>query len=182
MKAVVSKKMVNVINAIVFLIAGILFCISVSLGETYLWLVLGIGVLLIGLIIAVGDFLQQKSLITRTVIIGSLITAFGIYLLVHHELVATVMGLIPYVLIVAGACIFLDSFLLHFVRDKGNTKVFVLEFVVGIACIVFGILMLAVNGFKDDIGIVFGIFLILYSVYILFYTLLEDSKRKKGSK
>lgn len=181
MKKVISAKTVNLIYAITLLIAGVLFCVSTSLGEQWISVVIGVGVLLVGLIAVVGDFLKEKCLITRAVIVGSIIVALGIYLIVDRGLVSRILGLIPYILIVAGACVFADSFLLRFVRDRRNTFGFILELFIGIAFIVFGVLMLTVGTFRNALGIIFGILLILYAIYLLVETFAAPRQREKKS-
>ena len=110
-KSLISNKTMNLILAIVLFIAGILFCVSPAIGEQWVSLVIGIGILLVGGIIAVTDFLKNRILISRAVIIGSVLVAIGIYLMVDRSIISRVIGVIPYVLIVTGACIFADSFL-----------------------------------------------------------------------
>ena len=174
----ISTQTVDVVTALVLLIAGVLFCISSSLGEKWVNVILGVGVLLIGLIEVIGDFLKKKCLITRDVIVGSAIAALGVYLLVDGGVVSRIIGLLPYLLIAAGACVFADAFLLKFVRDKKNTVGFVLELVIGVALIVFGVLMLTVGAFKRALGLIFGIVLILYAFYLLID--LYSSKKAKS--
>ena len=180
MAKTLSTKTVNTINALIFLIAGILFCISTSLGEKWIGIVIGVGILLIGLITVLGDFLKEKTLLSRAVLVGSVLTALGIYLIVDRSLVARILGLIPYILIVAGACVFVDAFLLRFVRNNKNTVAFLAELFVGVALIVFGILMLTVAAFKQRLGLIFGIALILYACYLLIETYAQ--KRSSGKR
>lgn len=183
MSKAVSTKTINVINALIFLIAGILFCISTALGEKWIGIVIGVGVLLMGLITVVGDFLKEKSLLTRAVLVGGILTALGIYLIVDSGLVAKILGLIPYILIVLGACVFVDAFLLKYVRNDRNVLAFVVELFIGLALIVFGILMLTVASFKQHLGVIFGILLILYACYLLVATFSQRrSTERKSSK
>ena len=183
MAKVISSKTVNTIQALIFLIAGILFCISTSLGEKWIGIVIGIGVLLIGLIMLLGDFLKDKTLLSRAVLVGSVLTALGIYLIVDNSIVARILGLIPYILIVAGACVFVDAFLLRFVRNNKSTIAFLVELLIGVALIVFGVLMLTVASFKQHLGLIFGIALIVYAVYLLVETYgTRRSAEKKSSK
>ena len=183
MAKVISTKTVNTVNALIFLISGILFCVSTSLGEKWIGVVIGIGVLLIGLITVLGDFLKEKTLLSRAVLVGSVLTALGIYLIVDRSLVAKILGLIPYILIVAGACVFVDAFLLRFVRNNKGTLAFLVELLIGVALIVFGVLMLTVAAFKQRLGLIFGIALIVYAVYLLIETYsAKRSSEKKSSK
>ena len=181
MSKVISTKTVNVLTALIFLVAGVLFCISTSLGEKWIGIVVGVGVLLIGLVILLGDFLKEKTLLSRAVVVGSVLTALGIYLIVDGGLVAKILGLIPYILIVVGACVFVDAFLLRFVRNNKNTLAFLGELLIGVALIVFGVLMLTVASFKARLGIVFGILLILYACYLLVETFSKDGSSGKKS-
>lgn len=183
MSKAISTKTINVINALIFLIAGILFCISTALGEKWIGIVIGVGVLLMGLITLLGDFLKEKTLLSRAVLVGGVLTALGIYLIVDSGLVAKILGLIPYILIVLGTCVFVDAFLLKYVRKDRNALAFVVELLVGVALIVFGILMLTVASFKEHLGIIFGIVLILYACYLLVVTFSKKrSTEKKPAK
>ena len=181
MEKAVSTKTVNIINALIFLIAGILFCVSTSLGEKWIGLVIGIGVLLIGLITVIGDFTKEKCLISRAVIVGSVITALGIYLIVERGFVGRILGLVPYILIAAGVCVFIDAFLLRFVRGKRSVPPFVAELIVGLALIVFGILLLTVSSFKQRLGLVFGVALIVYACYLLIDVFAKKKYMEKKS-
>ena len=170
----VSKKSLSLMVAIVVLLAGILFCISPAIGEQWVGVVIGIGVLLVGVITAVKDFLTHKSLITRGVIIGSVIAALGIYLIVDKSIVSKVIGVIPFVLIVTGACVLADSILLKCVREKNNNKKFAIELTVGIVAMVLGILILTVAFFRSALAVVIGVLLIIYSLYYLIEMLKKD--------
>lgn len=164
---VVSKKTTSLMIAIVLLIAGILFCISPAIGESSAGLVIGIGVLLLGAIFVVKDFLVEKSLITRGVIAGAVVAALGVYFMVDGSIVSKIIGIIPYILIVMGACVIADSILLRVVRDKENTKKFVLELIIGILAVVLGVLILTVGFFRKALAVIIGILLIAGSVYYL---------------
>lgn len=170
----VSKRSLSLMVAIVVLLAGILFCISPAIGEQWVGVVIGIGVLLVGVITAVKDFLTHKSLITRGVIIGSVIAALGIYLIVDKSIVSKVIGVIPFVLIVTGACVLADSILLKCVREKNNNKKFAIELTVGIVAMVLGILILTVAFFRSALAVVIGVLLIIYSLYYLIEMLKKD--------
>jgi len=178
----VSKKTMSLMIAIVLLLAGILFCISPAIGESSVGIVLGIGVLLVGVILAVKDFLVNKSLLTRGVIIGSVVAALGIYFMANGGIVSSIIGVIPYIFIVTGACIVADAILLKTVRDKTNDKKFAIELSVGIVAIVLGILILTVPFFRKALAVVIGVCLIGFSVYFLIGMFKKEKGEKKPAK
>ena len=163
----ISKRTTSLMVAIVLLIAGILFCISPAIGEASAGIVIGIGVTLIGIIWAVKDFLVSKELISRGVIIGSLIVALGVYFMADGSIVSIIIGVIPYVLIVTGGCVVADAILLKTVRDKNNDKKFAIELTIGLVAIVLGSLILALGFFRKALAVIIGALLIAGSVYYL---------------
>ena len=178
-KSLISNKTMNLILAIVLFIAGILFCVSPAIGEQWVSLVIGIGILLVGGIIAVTDFLKNRILVSRAVIIGSVLVAIGIYLMVDRSIISRVIGVIPYVLIVTGACILADSFLVKFVREKDNVKLFVTELCIGAVAIILGGLILGIHAFRQMVAVVIGIALAGYSGYYLYNTFKKEKIVKK---
>ena len=178
-KSLISNKTMNLILAIVLFIAGILFCVSPAIGEQWVSLVIGIGILLVGGIIAVTDFLKNRILVSRAVIIGSVLVAIGIYLMVDRSIISRVIGVIPYVLIVTGACILADSFLVKFVREKNNVNKFVIELCIGAVSIILGGLILGIHAFRQMVAVVIGIALAGYSGYYLYNTFKKEKIVKK---
>ena len=174
----VSKKTTSLMVAIVLLIAGILFCISPAIGEESAGIVIGIGVLLLGVIFGVKDFLSSKSLISRGVLVGAVIAALGVYFMADGGIVSKIIGIIPYVLIVAGACVFADAILLKTVRDKTNDKRFAIELSIGLAAIVLGSLILSLAFFRKALAVIIGILLIAGSVYYLIGVFKKDRAQK----
>lgn len=180
-KSLISNKTMNLILAIVLFIAGILFCVSPAIGEQWVSLVIGIGILLVGGIIAVTDFLKNRILVSRAVIIGSVLVAIGIYLMVDRSIISKIIGVIPYVLIVTGACILADSFLVKFVREKDNVNKFVIELCIGAVAIILGGLILGITAFRQMVAVVIGIALAGYSGYYLYNTFKKEKIVKKDS-
>ncbi len=183
MKSLISNKTMNLILAIVLFIAGILFCVSPAIGEQWVSLVIGIGVLLVGAITAVTDFLQNRNLLSRAVIIGSILVAIGIYLMVERSIISKVIGVIPYILIVTGACVLADSFLLKFVRKENDDKKFAIQLSIGAVAIILGGLILGILAFRQMVAVVIGVALAGYSGYYLYNTFKkEKSEKKDGAK
>lgn len=177
-KSIISNKTMNLILAIVLFIAGVLFCVSPALGEQWVSLVIGIGILLVGVMTAVTDFLQNKTLISRNVIIGSVIVAVGVYFMADRTIVSKIIGVIPYIFIITGACILADSFLVKFVREKNNDKKFAIELSVGAVAIILGGLILGISAFRSMLAVVIGIALAAYSGYYLY----NAFKKEKAAK
>lgn len=173
-KSIISNKTMNLILAIVLFIAGVLFCVSPALGEQWVSLVIGIGILLVGAMTAVTDFLVNKNLTSRNVIIGSMIVAVGIYFMADRSIVSKIIGVIPYIFIVTGACILADSFLVKFVREKNNDKKFAIELSVGAVAIILGGLILGIPAFRRMLAVVIGIALAAYSGYYLYNALKKE--------
>lgn len=166
-ETIVSKRTMSLMIASVLLLAGVLFCISPAIGESSAGIVIGIGVILLGLILGVKDFLTEKSLISRGVIVGSMVVALGVYCTADGSIVSKVIGVIPYILIVTGACITADAVLLKTVRKTDDNKKFGIELSIGIGCIVLGSLILALSFFRKALAVIIGIILIIGSVYYL---------------
>lgn len=173
-KSIISNKTMNLILAIVLFIAGVLFCVSPALGEQWVSLVIGIGILLVGAMTAVTDFLVNKNLTSRNVIIGSMIVAVGIYFMADRSIVSKIIGVIPYIFIVTGACILADSFLVKFVREKNNDKKFAIELSIGAVAIILGGLILGIPAFRRMLAVVIGIALAAYSGYYLYNALKKE--------
>lgn len=177
-KSIISNKTMNLILAIVLFIAGVLFCVSPALGEQWVSLVIGIGILLVGAMTAVTDFLVNKNLTSRNVIIGSMIVAVGIYFMADRSIVSKIIGVIPYIFIVTGACILADSFLVKFVREKNNDKKFAIELSVGAVAIILGGLILGISAFRSMLAVVIGIALAAYSGYYLYNAFKKEKTAK----
>lgn len=175
----VSKKAMSLMVAVVLLIAGVLFCISPAIGEQAAGIVIGIGVLLLGVIFGVKDFLLQKSLISRGVLVASAIAALGVYFMADGSIVSKIIGVIPYVLIVTGACVVADAILIK-VRDKADNKKFAIELSVGLVAVVLGSLILSLSFFRQALAVIIGILLIAGSVYYLVDTVQKNKTSKSG--
>jgi len=176
----VSERTMSLMIACVLLLAGILFCISPAIGEASAGIVIGIGVILVGVILGVKDFLSERSLVSRGAIIGSMIIALGVYCAADGTIVSKVIGVIPFILIITGACIIGDAILLKTVREPENNKTFAIELSIGLAGIVLGSLILSLSFFRKALAVIIGILLIIGSVYYLLqmFKLLPAKKAK----
>lgn len=182
MAKTISSKTITLINAITLLIAGVLFLFLNMLGSKWLNVILGISVILLGLITLVSEFLREKTLVSKSVAIGSAITALGI-LIITRSIASTILDLIPFVFIVIGACVFMDAFLLKYWRKSRNVLLFIIELLLGAFLITLGILFLTVGTFRGYMSITFGVVLIAYAIYLLagaLSTPRENGKKKKS--
>ena len=178
MAKTISSKTVAFINAITLLIAGVLFLFMDHLGFKWLNIILGISVILLGLITVISEFIREKTLVSKNVAIGSAIVALGIYI-ITKQIATMILGLIPIIFIVIGACIFMDSFLLRYWRNNRSLILFLVEFLLGAFLITLGVLFLTVASFTHYMGMAFGVVLIAYAIYLLMGALAAPREKKK---
>ena len=153
----------EIVNAVILLALGVLFCFKIA--ATAIGIMIGVAMTALGLLNLILMARNGKSFASLAGIANSALIAVGIVFIAKHFL-SVFLGLIPYILIVVGFVIMIDAFLARFVR-KAGVLLFVIELVVAVACIALGFCLLFVDGFAGAASIVFGVFLILLSIYLL---------------
>ena len=159
----------TLIKACLLLAIGVLFCISPSTGESLLSRIVGIGFIVMGVVYCLLSLKKDKSLLTAAALGGVLAVALGVYIVVVNA-VGMIVEFVPYLLITYGVLMVIDSFLGKYWRKSSSTLTFVVKLLLGIAGVALGICLLTVDSFRRFSSFVFGVTLVVISVFIISYT------------
>ena len=154
------------LEACALLAIGVLFCLSTVWGAKTLSVILGVGLIVEGVIFCVLAFCKEESLLVPTALGGALSISFGVYIIIRNA-VAVLFSLIPLVLIPFGALFLADAFLGKFQRKTDGTFLFIVKLVIGVVGIALGLCLLFVKGFASYAGLVLGVVLIVFSLYVI---------------
>lgn len=165
-KQLKNDEIARIVYIVVMIVFGVLFCCSMSLVTSTLSIVIGIALIIASLAMLITSYLETRSITTMSGFMSAAILAFGILFIVNN-LAGIIFSYIPYILIVWGFYMFVDAFLLRFVRHNNSILIFVIELVLGAVAITLGFCLLYVDGFYEYAGLIFGIILILAGVYQL---------------
>ena len=168
---------VKTVKMCILLIIGILFCLSILLGERNLSIILGVGFICAGVALVTVSLLKEKELLSSNALIGFIVIALGI-ISITEPIVHVILMIVPYIYIVFGCAVFADAFLAKFVR-KGKTYEFVLKLIFGIVAITLGILLITVADISTYTGLFFGLTLVVIAIYSITTIVLEANKSKK---
>ena len=161
-------------RAIISLVMGVMFCLSLISSTKTLSIIFGIVFIISGTVMIISTMIKKLSLLAPSGLFGCAFIAFGVFA-IFDDLVNVVLSLIPWILIALGVVAILDSFLLMFVRkEKNKTGLFIAELLVGIALLVAGICLKFITNFTKFAGLIFGVSLIVYSIYT--FVLLSKEK------
>ena len=179
-KKLSNEQIMNIVNAVLLIVLGILFCISLAVAEYTISIILGVGLLVVGIIFIVLSISNSKSLLTASGFIGAVLLGLGIMFIVTN-VIGYLFSAIPYLLTTIGAIIFADAFIGYFVRKDKNALALALKLLIGAALIAIGICMLTVEDFAGYVGLIFGIALIIIGLYMLI-AVFVGKKMSKSSK
>ncbi len=175
----ISKETKTLIVSAILLVVGILFCASRSMGITALSYIIGTALILAGVIIVINLALEKGRLLNGTGMLGGALIAFGI-LFAGNDLAWIIFNYVPWLLIVIGAIIIIDS-IIKKVNESNNTM-FITELVIGIIVLALGICLRFVHGFADFSSIMLGIVLIIYAVYMFIMLMTKGNKNTSSEK
>ena len=168
-----TSKVSNIIWACAMLVVGILFCFSLSYGVKGLSYIIGIAIVATGIGIAASNIANKKSTLTVMSFFSSFLVAFGI-VFISKQLAGIIIDVIPWMLIIIGIMIFVDGFLLQYVRKMNVPVKFIIEIALGALIFVFGLVVKYAKGWDEYSALVLGIALIVYSVYLLLYEITSN--------
>ena len=164
-KTLSDNNVKQIVIACVLLVLGILFCVSVAALDV-INTIIGIGFIAVGAALLIMELVKTKGIATSSGLIGGILIAFGIAIILLNWLGALATLLILAMMVV-GAIFLVDSVLLIAVRDKKNTKGFLIEFAIGAVTFTLGMCLWFIPEFRQFANLVFGIILILYAVYLI---------------
>ena len=173
-----ENKYGKLIIAVICIVVGILFCCSlVAEAVQVLSYIIGAVLIVIGLVAIISIAIKKQSLLSVTGLLGAIFLGLGIATMVLNA-VGFVLACIPFLLISLGALAITDAFLLKFQRKEKNILAFVIELVIGVIFLVFGILLLTVDVFDGYAGLIFGLALIVYGLFTLIVECIKLGKKK----
>ena len=163
----IKRSISNNIDMLAFAIAllalGIMFC---CFGVCALSYILGGFVIFIGVIFVVNSVMRTQVLLTLNGLVGVIIGALGA-LIIANNLAGLLLSFIPWILISVGALITADSFLRFFLKRDVSTATFGMEIIVGLLVSTAGLCVLFIDNWADFASVVFGIALIVYSIFLI---------------
>ncbi len=170
-KKLSSQNLGTIIFACVILILGLMFC---CFGAQVLSYIIGGCIILFGVLFVVNSIVRTRALLTTNGLIGVILGAFGSMVIVRN-LAGILLDFIPWIMISVGVLIIADSFLRFFLRKDVSLAVFIVELVVGSLVTAAGFCVKFIDDFANFASVVFGIVLIIYSLFIIFTTLIKKN-------
>ena len=172
-KRFTSKEIKTLIISTILLVVGILFCLSLAMGNKALSYVLGTALIVVGVISLINSYNSKKPLLTLDAISGCAIAAFGM-LYAGNELSWLIFNYVPFLLMTVGVAIIVDAFLKKF-KEYENGK-FVAELILGILSLALGLCMKFIGALNEYISLILGIVLICYAIFA-FLTIFVNKKK-----
>ena len=176
-KQLKNDEIARIVYIAVMLVFGILFCCSTALVTSTLSWVIGIALIVASVAMLITSYMDTKSITTMSGFMSAVVLAFGILFIVSN-LAGIIFQYIPYILIVWGFYMLIDSFLFRFARHNNSVLIFAIELALGAIAITLGFCLLYVDGFYEWAGLIFGIILILAAVYQLLQLFGKKSSKK----
>lgn len=167
MKGLYSEEIKNLVIAVLLMIVGILFCCSLSIGIDGLSVIIGLILMIVGILMIINVLVNNGKIFSISGMLGSLILSLGI-LFLASKLAGIIFAYIPWFLIVLGGVAIADSLIGKFIRKNIKTFEFVVKLVVGVLAIALGLCLKFIDGFMEYASILLGIFMIMYSAYMLY--------------
>lgn len=167
MKGLYSDEMKNFVIAVLLMLVGILFCCSLSIGIEGLSIIIGLILMIIGIFIIINVLVSNDKIFSMSGMIGVVILSLGI-LFLASRLAGIIFAYIPWFLIVFGGVVIADALIAKFVRNNNNIIEFVIKLIIGILSIALGLCLKFIDGFMEYASILLGIFMIIYSAYMLY--------------
>ena len=169
-----KNTIIKLVQATFLIVLGILFCFQQSISGV-ISLIIGIGLIVYGLLFVLNRFSISKSLLTPLSLAGYAIIGLGIYTIVA-DLVSTLLGYFPYLMIVIGSAAIIDAFVGYFAIKNKNVSLMVVKLVLGAILLTFAILILTGVITSQFMAIVSGICLALVGVYSIVTLFIKKSK------
>ena len=169
-----KNTIIKLVQATFLIVLGILFCFQQSISGV-ISLIIGIGLIVYGLLFVLNGFSITKSLLTPLSLAGYAIIGLGIYTIVA-DLVSTLLGYFPYLMIVIGSAAIIDAFVGYFAIKNKNVSLMVVKLVLGAILLTFAILILTNVITEQFMAIVSGICLALVGVYSIVTLFIKKSK------
>ena len=92
---------VKTVKMCMLLIIGILFCLSVFIGQKNLSIILGIGFICTGVALIAVSLIKEKELLSSNALVGYASIALGI-ILITEPIINVILIAVPYIIIVLG--------------------------------------------------------------------------------
>ena len=165
----ISNNLSTLIFALAVLALGILFCCFGVFAISY---ILGGFVIFVAVLFAVNSIARTRALLTLNGLVGAILATIGA-MIIAKNLAGLLLSFIPFILISVGALIIADAFLRFFWRRDVSGAVFGVEIAVGVFVCVAGLCVLFIDDWANFASVVFGIALIVYSIFLTVTTLLK---------
>jgi hypothetical protein len=117
-----------------------------------------------------------KSLLTLDGILGAVSIAFGIMFVVK-QLAFVLLAFVPYLMIAIGVIMIIEAFLSKFARYN-SLALFIIALIVGTAFTALGFCLMFIPSWAKAAALIFGVILIVVSLYALITTLLAKKNAR----
>ena len=165
-KRLSSDKLNMLLFAGAVLLLGIMFC---CFGAWALSYILGGFVIFIGVLFVINSIARMKVLFTINGLVGALLGTLGAMIIVNN-LAGLLLSFIPWIMVSVGALITADAFLRYFLRRDIQATMFATEIAVGVLVVLAGLGVMLIDNWANFAAVVFGIALIIYSIYLFITT------------
>lgn len=160
-----TEEVKSIVVSSLLLVLGVIFCCSLAIGIKALSFIVGICLIVGGIINISFTIYNKKSVCDIQNIAGTLILAFGILIMELH-LVGILFYYIPWLMIIIGVVLIL-YIITSLVNEGESFRSFLAELIIGVFLFALGLCLKFIEGFIEYAGIMFGIVLILLSIYMI---------------
>ena len=136
------------------------------MGINGLSVVIGLILLIAGIVFVGNSIIKNKKLFSNNGIIGITLITLSL-LFIIDKLAGFIFIFIPWFLIILGATFIIDALFGKFLLDNDNLIEFIVKICIGVASITLGICLRLIDGFAEYAGIMLGILMIVYSLYLI---------------
>lgn len=167
-----NTKTQNLMKAIIFMVIGILLCLSVIGVNSFLNWMIAISLIVGGVSLVALSLSAVRTIMTDTGLLGGAVLGLGVYCI---PVIGgfDFLGIISMIMMVIGALLVVDAVIGFALRRMllGNTLILIS----GAAAFSIGICLWLIPDFRKFAGLMLGIFFIAYAIMLL----IEATTRKE---
>ena len=165
----------TIVTACITLIIGVLFCCSLTFADGLSWLIGG-SLCFTGILCVINSIIQVKSLLTVDGVVGTVATAFGVMFIIK-QLAQVLLDFVPYLMIAIGVIMIVEAFLSKFARYN-SLALFIIALIVGTSFTALGFCLMFIEAWARVAALIFGVILIVVSLYTLITILLAKKNAR----
>lgn len=172
-KTKIKQQLPLFIQALLFLVVGILFCCSLAMGSQAISILVGSLFVILAAAFLFTSVYYHHGILSSDGIASGFFLSIGILCFIENIVLTILTRVIPVLLIVLGAYAIVDA--VYKLMTKGDRNTILFEVIFGVIALTLGLLLMFVEAFQNYAGLLIGIIFIIYSG-LMIYMLVTDKK------